>query len=34
MFTVFVRTTNPDQAFPHPDIDKVFLSLSDFASAL
>jgi D-glycero-alpha-D-manno-heptose 1-phosphate guanylyltransferase len=34
MFTVFVRTTNPDQTFPHPDIDKVFPSLYDFASAL
>lgn len=34
MFTVFVRTTNPDQPFPHPDIDRSFPSLSDFASAL
>ena len=34
MFTVFVRTTNPDQEFPHPDIDGVFPSLSDFAAAL
>jgi D-glycero-alpha-D-manno-heptose 1-phosphate guanylyltransferase len=32
--TVFVRTTNPDQAFPHPDIDLVFESLADFAKAL
>lgn len=31
MFTVFVRTTNPDQAFPHPDIDLVFPNLLDFA---
>jgi D-glycero-alpha-D-manno-heptose 1-phosphate guanylyltransferase len=34
MFTVFVKTTNPDQPFPHPDIDLVFPTLSDFASAL
>jgi D-glycero-alpha-D-manno-heptose 1-phosphate guanylyltransferase len=34
MFTVFVRTTNPDQTFPHPDIDMVFPSLYDFASAI
>lgn len=34
MFTVFVRTTNPDQSFPHPDIDVTFSSLNEFASAL
>jgi D-glycero-alpha-D-manno-heptose 1-phosphate guanylyltransferase len=34
MFTVFVKTTNPDQTFPHPDIDVSFRSLYDFASAL
>ena len=34
MFTVFVRTTNPDQPFPHPDIDITFPSLYDFAYAL
>lgn len=34
MFTVFVKTTNPDQPFPHPDIDVTFPSLYDFASAL
>jgi D-glycero-alpha-D-manno-heptose 1-phosphate guanylyltransferase len=34
IFTVFVRTTNPDQPFPHPDIDMVFPTLFDFASAL
>jgi D-glycero-alpha-D-manno-heptose 1-phosphate guanylyltransferase len=33
-YTVFVRTTNPDQAFPHPDIDGIYPSLYDFASAL
>lgn len=32
--TVFVRTTHPDQAFPHPAIDLVFNSLPDFAKAL
>ena len=34
MFTVFVKTTNPDQVFPHPDIDLIFDSLHDFASTL
>jgi D-glycero-alpha-D-manno-heptose 1-phosphate guanylyltransferase len=34
MFTVFVTTTNPDQDFPHPDIDLIFPSLNDFARAL
>ena len=34
VYTVFVRTTNPDQPFPHPDIDLVFPSLQEFASAL
>jgi D-glycero-alpha-D-manno-heptose 1-phosphate guanylyltransferase len=34
MFTVFVKTTNPDQSFPHPDIDMAFPSLYDFAFAL
>jgi len=34
MFTVFVKTTNPDQPFPHRDIDLAFNSLFDFASAL
>jgi D-glycero-alpha-D-manno-heptose 1-phosphate guanylyltransferase len=34
MFTVFVKTTNPDQPVPHPDIDMAFASLQDFASAL
>ncbi|MFL5810571.1 MAG: HAD-IIIA family hydrolase [Flavisolibacter sp.] len=34
MFTVFVRTTNPEQAFPHPDIDLAFPSLSDFAASI
>ncbi len=34
MFTVFVRTTNPQQSFPHPDIDLVFPTLAGFAEAL
>jgi D-glycero-alpha-D-manno-heptose 1-phosphate guanylyltransferase len=34
MFTVFVTTTNPDQPFPHPDIDMRFESLAAFAEAL
>jgi histidinol phosphatase-like enzyme len=33
-YTVFIRTTNPDQGFPHPDIDFTFDSLEDFAKAL
>jgi D-glycero-alpha-D-manno-heptose 1-phosphate guanylyltransferase len=32
--TVFITSTNPDQAFPHPDIDLVFPSLQHFARAL
>lgn len=34
MFAVFVTTTNPDQKFPHPNIDMLFPSLYDFAAAL
>lgn len=34
MFTVFVTTTNPDQSFPHPEIDLIFPSLYDFANGL
>jgi D-glycero-alpha-D-manno-heptose 1-phosphate guanylyltransferase len=34
MFTVFVTTTNPQQPFPHADIDLLFPSLPDFAGAL
>ena len=33
-YTIFVKTTNPDQPFPHDDIDAVFPSLPDFAHAL
>ncbi len=34
IYTVFVATTNPDMAFPHPDIDLRFDSLAHFAKAL
>jgi D-glycero-alpha-D-manno-heptose 1-phosphate guanylyltransferase len=34
IYTVFVRTTNPGQQIPHPDIDLAFNSLADFAKAL
>lgn len=34
VYSVFVATTNPDTAFPHPDIDLRFPSLADFAKAL
>jgi D-glycero-alpha-D-manno-heptose 1-phosphate guanylyltransferase len=34
VYTVFVRSTNHDQPFPHQDIDLVFNSLVDFAKAL
>ena len=32
--TVFVTTTNPEQEFPHADIDFVFPTLIDFAKTL
>lgn len=32
--TVFVKTTNPEQALPHPAIDLAFNSLPDFTKAL
>ncbi|HZE83023.1 MAG TPA: HAD family hydrolase [Puia sp.] len=34
MFTVFLRTTQPDLALPHPSIDLSFNSLYEFAKAL
>lgn len=34
MFTVFLRTTNPDQVFPHSDIDLLYNSLLEFTRAL
>jgi len=34
MHTVFVKTTNPEQSFPHPSIDLAFSDLATFAKAL
>jgi len=34
IYTVYLRTTHPEQVFPHADIDLVFNSLIDFAKAL
>ena len=34
MYTVFLRTTNPEQPLPHPAIDMAFSSLQDFAKHL
>lgn len=34
IYSIFVATTNPDIAFPHPDIDLRFSSLPDFANSL
>ena len=34
IFTIFTATTNPDIAFPHPDIDFRFNNLLEFAKAL
>lgn len=34
IFSVFIRTTNPEVPFPHPDIDFQFPSLLDFANSL
>ncbi|HSU28854.1 MAG TPA: HAD-IIIA family hydrolase [Chitinophagaceae bacterium] len=34
MYTVYLKTTHPEQALPHPDIDLAFDSLADFAKAL
>jgi D-glycero-alpha-D-manno-heptose 1-phosphate guanylyltransferase len=33
VYTVFLKTTNPQQPIPHPDIDLVFETLADFAKA-
>ena len=33
-YTVYLKTTHPDQRLPHPDIDLAFYSLIDFAKAL
>lgn len=34
MHTVYLATTHPETAFPHPDIDLRFNSLVEFAAAL
>lgn len=34
MFTVFVKTTTPDQSLPHPAIDLSFDDLPSFAQAI
>ncbi len=34
MYTVYLRTTQPDQPLPHPAIDLAFNSLYDFAKHL
>ena len=34
MYTVFLKTTNPDQPLPHTSIDLAFNSLHDFAKHL
>ncbi|HVE61691.1 MAG TPA: HAD-IIIA family hydrolase [Chitinophagaceae bacterium] len=34
MFTVFVTTTNPEQVYPHPEIDLLYPDLLSFAKAL
>jgi D-glycero-alpha-D-manno-heptose 1-phosphate guanylyltransferase len=34
MYTVFVKTTRPNQVLPHPDIDVAFDSLAGFAAGL
>jgi D-glycero-alpha-D-manno-heptose 1-phosphate guanylyltransferase len=34
MFTVFIKSTNPEQPLPHADIDLCFDTLADFAKAL
>jgi len=34
MYTVYIASTNPETAFPHPDIDLRFDGLDDFVKAL
>lgn len=34
MYTVFIKSTRPNQPLPHPDIDLAFNSLDDFVKAL
>ena len=33
MYTVYLKTTHPEQELPHPDIDFAFNDLADFAKA-
>jgi histidinol phosphatase-like enzyme len=33
-YTIYLKTTHPEQPLPHPDIDLAFDSLIDFAKAL
>jgi histidinol-phosphate phosphatase family protein len=34
IYTVFVKTTHPEQAIPHPSIDLAYADLAEFAKAL
>lgn len=34
MFTVFIKSTNPEVTIPHPDIDAIYPSLLSFAEAI
>lgn len=34
IYTIFIASTNPETAFPHPDMDLRFETLVDFAKAL
>ena len=34
MFTIYLKTTHPEQALPHPDIDLSFNNLEEFARIL
>ncbi len=34
MYTAFIRSTRPQQEFPHPEIDLAFNTLEDFVKAL
>ena len=34
IYTIFIASTNPETAFPHPDIDLRFESVVDFARSL
>lgn len=34
LYSIYIRSTHPEQALPHPDIDMAFDSLADFARSL